>query len=71
MEKDPNSLTQLMEKDPLGLTDPELDVIIAGMREMRDKFNLGDMKAGTVKKAVPKALQGLDVALESKLDIKL
>ena len=64
-------LNELMMRDPLDLTDDNIDSIIGAMRDRRTRFNLGDTKAGSAKpKAPPKALKGLDsdvLDLEVKL----
>jgi hypothetical protein len=36
-----SELSELFARDPLGLTDPDLDVIIARMREAQTKHDLG------------------------------
>ena len=64
-------LSEIFELDPLSLTKdaPEIAFTIEAFRAMRHKFNMGDIKAGTVKpKAVSKKqaeVTGLD------LDIKI
>lgn len=64
-------LNELMMRDPLALTNDEIDQIIEAMRERRHRFNQGDMKAGSAKpKAPPKALKGLDNDLLD-MEIKL
>jgi len=55
-------LNELMEKDPLFLTRENRFDLIKGFRAMRKKFNLGDTKAGSMKKpAKPKALADVDI----------
>lgn len=62
-------LNELMNRDPLGLSDTDIDAIVAGMRERRHRFNLGDQKAGSAKpRATPKALKGLD---DEVLDLEI
>lgn len=53
-------LTELYERDPLSLTSEDIDEVIRAYREMRVKFNLGDLRAGSVKKPSAKALAGAD-----------
>lgn len=54
-------LNVLMNLDPLGLSDKNIEAIVAAMRERRVRFNLGDQSAGSARpKAPPKALKGLD-----------
>ena len=69
MTDNPNALRELMERDPLELTDENIDTIIAGYRGLRAKYNLGDTKAGSPRpKTKPAALAGLDTdGLKSKL----
>ncbi len=44
-------LTEIFKLDPLGLTKngPEIVARVKGFRDMRSRFNLGDVKAGKVK----------------------
>lgn len=66
------TLTELMERDPLGLNDPEIEITIREYRDMRVKFNLGDVKAGKVKDTVPKALKGADAeTFKGLMDLKI
>jgi len=66
-----NEINELMEKDPLSLTNDDIRSIISMYREMRSRFDAGNLKAGSIKpKAVPKALKGLDTATLD-LDIQL
>lgn len=44
-----STLSDLMNTDPLKLTDPDIDEIIKAYRDMNYKFNLGDTRAGKVK----------------------
>jgi hypothetical protein len=73
MSDNPNALRELMELDPLELTDENIDTIIEGYRGLRAKYNLGDTKAGSPRtRAKPAALQGLDTdGLKAKLSDKL
>ena len=58
-----SELNDLFEEDPLELVKDQskLRAVIAAMRDMRYKFNLGDTRAGSMKpKAKPKALKNMD-----------
>jgi hypothetical protein len=58
-------LAELFSRNPLELTNPDLDAIITEMRGMRHAFNAGNMKAGTTKK------KEKDVdSIVDKLDLK-
>ena len=52
-----------MSTDPLKLTRDDLTLIIKEMREKRAQFNLGNLKAGSMKPKTGKA------ALVDKLDL--
>lgn len=64
-------LSELFSRDPLKYSKDDISAIIAKMRESRAQFNLGNMKAGTVKpKAPPKTAAGkAAAALDLKLDL--
>lgn len=49
-------IAELFARDPLSLTDDDIDEVIKAFRDMRYKFNLGDTRAGKVAKT-PKALE--------------
>lgn len=68
------TLTELMERDPLLLEDKDIESAIKQYRDMRHKFNLGDIKAGKVGAKTPTALKGADAQsvaglLELKIDL--
>jgi hypothetical protein len=46
-----SELSELFARDPLGLTDQDLDLIVARMREAQTKFDLGVPVAPKVPKA--------------------
>lgn len=64
-----SEINELMDRDPLSLTEENIRTIISAYRDMRYKFNLGDTKAGSIKpRAKPAALKGMDDdSLESAL----
>ncbi len=45
-----SEISELFQRDPLSLTKPDIDAIIAYYREARAKFNLGEKAAGSTKK---------------------
>ncbi len=45
-----SEISELFQRDPLSLTKPDIDSIIAYYREARAKFNLGEKSAGSTKK---------------------
>lgn len=49
-----SELSDLFDADPLGHSDKDTDTIITGFRDMRHKFNLGDLRAGSVKTTAKK-----------------
>lgn len=49
-ETEETPIAELMERDPLSLTDQDLDRIITKLRQQRGKFRAGNMKAGTPQK---------------------
>lgn len=54
-EAQPTSLSDLFEKDPLSLSEKDLETIVASLREARKNFN-----AAPAKKA--KSPKGIDIA---------
>lgn len=54
-------MNELMERDPLHLTDQDLDQIVAYLREKRQQFDLGDKTAGNAKKAKAEAPPNLSL----------
>ncbi len=57
LEADPSSLNELFNRDPLGLSDRDLDLIVAEQRSMRAKYeaSLREGKKPKVEKAKGKA----------------
>lgn len=69
MTETETDLNELMMRDPLNLSDQDIDSIVVAMRDRRTRFNLGDTKAGSPKPAsAPKALKGLD---DEVLDLEI
>lgn len=60
---------ELMQRDPLALSEQDLDQIIAKFRESRGAFALGNMKAGSTKPKTEKQKQVAD--LSTQLNINL
>ena len=59
-------IAELFARDPLELSDQDLDAIVARIREQRSQFNLGNAMAGSMKaKPVKKEIADLS----SKLDL--
>lgn len=63
-----SDLATLFARDPLELTDQDLDAIVAKLRESRHQFNAGNMRAGSTKPKTEKQKQAEE--LGSKLDLK-
>lgn len=59
MSEEPD-LDVLMNRDPLDLTDPDLDRIIGYLRSQRSNYAQGDKKAGKQPKAKPAVNLSLD-----------
>lgn len=55
-------LSELFARDPLTLTNPDIDRIIEQMRAARHQFNAGNMKAGSTKAPTEKQKQVSDLA---------
>ncbi len=62
-------IQELFSRDPLQLTDLDLDAMIAHMRENRKAFKLGNMTAGKMPTAKQKEALSLADALDIKLDL--
>lgn len=71
----PHDLPELFARDPLQQkhTDEEVEAMVADYRGMRARYQLGDVKAGSPRKATPpKALAGADAAtMKDILDIEV
>ena len=46
---EPTPIHELMDRDPLSLSDADLDAIVAELRKKRAQFNAGNIKAGNTK----------------------
>lgn len=72
-EEAPESISVLFARDPMGLSDQNIEQIVQYFRESRSRFVAGDIKAGSEKtaKAKPaakppketKAIEGLELDL--------
>lgn len=60
-----SDITELFARDPLSLSEQDIDTIVAKFRESRKAFNLGNMKAGSTKP--PTAAQKKALELKDKL----
>lgn len=58
-----NELAELFERDPLSLSELDLDKIVAELREKRKQFNLGAKTAGKMKEAKGPKLDLSDLGL--------
>jgi hypothetical protein len=67
MSEPAHDLNELFNRDPLLLSKPEIESIIQGFRDMRYKFNTGDLKAGKVK--TPKAAAAATLMNELNIDL--
>lgn len=62
-------IATLFARDPLGLTNSDIDLIISEMRKSRAQFNMGNLKAGSTKpktekqKKLDDLIQGLDISI--------
>lgn len=48
-------IAELMARDPISLSDQDIDAIITDLRSKRKRFVLGDAKAGSMKAPTAKA----------------
>tara|TARA_R110000868_G_scaffold307378_1_gene568830 strand:+ start:3714 stop:3947 length:234 start_codon:yes stop_codon:yes gene_type:complete len=67
-------VSELFARDPMSLSDQDLDTIINTLRSQRHKFVLGDSKAGNMKPKTPKqaaATAKEKAAVEAAGDISL
>lgn len=60
---------ELFQKDPLNLTNSDIDQIIHKLRESRHQFNAGNLQAGKTKPLTEKQKQAKEIASRSKLSI--
>lgn len=54
-EANPESLQEIFDKDPLQLTDDDIERIVAEERSMREKWKLAE-RAGSTRQKAPKAV---------------
>lgn len=62
-EAEPNSLQELFDKDPLNLTDPDIERIVTELRAQRDRWVKTEAKTGHKKKAAPANISLADLDL--------
>lgn len=60
---------ELFQRDPLELSEQDLDAIIRKFRESRGQFALGNAMAGSTKKPSEKTQKTLDLAAKLNLDL--
>jgi len=60
-----SDLQTLFDRDPLQLSEQDLDTIIAKLREQRANFKLGEKSAGSMKPKAPKKI----VTKETQIDL--
>lgn len=63
------SIQDLFARDPLSLTRPDIEAIIAEMRKSRHAFNAGNMKAGSTKPPTEKQKKLSDLAKGLDIDL--
>ena len=54
-------LAELMSRDPLGLSDQDLDAIIFRLRQARSQYKLGSKSAGNPKKTTKTKTSQIDL----------
>lgn len=64
-----SDLAELFARDPLNLSDADLDKMVEAYRENRKAFKLGNMQAGKVPSPKQKAATDLASMLDLKLDL--
>lgn len=64
-----SDITELFNRDPLSLTDQDVDAIIEAMREQRHTFNNVEKKPGTKSKLTEKQSNLLAQAGDLKIEI--
>lgn len=66
-----SDLTELFARDPLSYTKEggELRIIIEAMRKSRAQFNLGNVRAGSMKPVSPEKKEVLSIADKLELDL--
>jgi hypothetical protein len=68
MTEQRTDINELFSRDPLNLTDPDIDEIIAAMRERRHLFKAGPAKAPSAAKTLTNKQQ---VASKLKIELEL
>jgi len=66
-----SDIAELFARDPLSLSDVDLTLIITKMRESRGQFNLGNVKAGSMKPKTEKQKQTEAIAGKLNFDLEL
>lgn len=64
-------INELFSRDPMSLTDTDIDSIIEEMRKKRHLFNTSPGKTGQTRSAAPKKTAAQQAASKLNLDIKL
>lgn len=62
-------ISELFARDPLKLTNGDIEVMIAKMRESRSQFALGNQKAGNMKPKKPSAASKKVAGLNLNLNL--
>lgn len=65
-----SDIQELFSRDPLSLTQENIDEIITHYRKCRAQFNLGNMKAGSAKPSAA-AKKGEELTTKLKLNLEL
>ena len=63
-------IAELFRRDPLKLSDQDIDQIIEQFRSSRHQFNKGNMKAGSTKPLTEKQKTAKEMSEKVNLDIK-
>lgn len=66
-----SDIAELFARDPLSLSDVDLTLIITKMRESRGQFNLGNVKAGSMKPQTEKQKKTAEIAGKLNFDLDL
>lgn len=62
-------IAELFARDPLDLSDQDIDAIIVKFREQRSQYNMGNAMAGSTKPKTAKQKQVADLASQINLDL--
>lgn len=71
MSDDNTTLSELMDRDPMQMSEQDICTIVDYMRSSRVKFNAGVKSAGKVKPAAKKAVAPADLPKISLGDLNL